>query len=325
MRNLSVNVIRLSVIICTYNRADILRKTLGSLLNQEGFEDGSLWELLIVDNNSNDHTRKAVENFIAETKLNAHYIFEKLQGKSFALNTGITNSKGQTLAFTDDDVIVDKAWVASIIEARAKYPHKAFGGKVIPLWINPPPPWIRVKGPYSRPIFKSAIPCHDMGDDVREYREDMWVPVGGNMFFSREVFEKYGRFRTDLGPKGELLGSYEDSEMGFRIKNNGEKILYYPKAIVYHPVRQEKVSQEYLLKYFWYSGRTEAKIDCFPSIMGRCKAVIRCTLALTTKVVGYLAIVLTKDDPAARMHYLCLLYRFSGKLSYYMTDSAIKE
>lgn len=289
-----------------------------SLMNQEGFEDKNLWELLIVDNNSNDHTREVVENFGADTSLNISYIFEKQQGKSYALNTGIANSRGQILAFTDDDVIVDKRWVASIIEASTKYSHKAFGGKVIPLWLDPIPPWIQPTGPYANPIIGAAIVSHDKGDEVKEYGEDMWVPIGANMFFRRDVLEKYGGFRTDLGPRGDILGPHEDSEMGFRLKNNGEKILYYPNAIVYHPVPHYRLSTEYLLKYFWNLGLTEARMDCPSNVMRRSKAILRWTLFLIIRFVKYCLSVL-KDDPSARMYHKCQLYYLIGRIYNYAT------
>ncbi len=133
----------LTAIICTYNRADSLKRTLDSFRNQEALECEEAWELLVVDNNSSDHTRQVVKSFVATAKMNVRYIFEPRQGKSYALNTGIANSNGQILAFTDDDVIVDKRWVASIIEAGSRYPHEAFGGKVLPLWPDYIPPWIQ--------------------------------------------------------------------------------------------------------------------------------------------------------------------------------------
>lgn len=309
----------LSVIICTYNRADLLRRTIDSLMNQESVEDENLWELLIVDNHSKDHTKEVIENFIANTKLTIRYIFEPQQGKSYALNAGIANSRGRVLAFTDDDVIADKRWVASIMEAGRKYPHRAFGGKVIPLWTSSIPSWIQPVGPYAAPIVGSAIVSHggQRPDEVKDYAGDMCVPIGANMFFRREVFEKYGGFRTDLGPKGDIYGPFEDSEMGSRLMNNGEKILYYPKAVIYHPVPQHRLSQEYLLKHFWNVGLTEAKMqDRHLSAMRRFKMVLRRIISLISTFGRYLLSVVG-GEPAAKMHHKCLLYSQGATLYYF--------
>jgi GT2 family glycosyltransferase len=253
---------------------------------------------------------------MVDAGLNIRYLFEPQQGKSCALNTGIANARGHLLAFTDDDVIVDKRWVASIIEAGTKYPHQAFGGKVVPLWPIAIPPWIQPTGPYAKPIVGAPIVSHDRGNEIKEYDEGMWVPIGANMFFRREVFDKYGGFRTDLGPKGEIHGPYEDGEIGFRLKNSGEKILYVPQAIIYHPVPQHKLSQEYLLKYFWNAGFTQARMqDGQLSFMKRSKAILRSVLSLTTRCTKYL-FSLGRGKPAMKMHHKCLLYYQSGALYY---------
>jgi glycosyltransferase involved in cell wall biosynthesis len=312
----------LSVIICTYNRADILRRTIDSLMNQEGVEDENLWELLIVDNHSKDHTKEVIENFIANTKLTIRYIFEPQQGKSYALNTGIANSRGRVLAFTDDDVIVDKRWVASIMEAGTKYPHRAFGGRVLPLWPSFVPSWIQPVGPYAAPIVGSAIVSHgQLRNEIKDYAADTWVPIGANMFFRREVFEKYGGFRTDLGPKGEIYGPFEDSEMGHRLMSHGEKILYYPKALIYHPVSQNRLSQEFLLKHFWNVGFTDAKMeeDRQLSAMSRFKMMLRRLISLISTFAKYL-LSIVGGEPAAKMHHKCMLYA-QGACLYYLAQN----
>src|SRR4030065_124469 len=99
-----------SIIICTYNRSDFLRRTLEkfeSLLTPKDFS----FEILVVDNNSSDNTRTMTGNFIRLTKLDVKYIFEKKQGKSFALNRGIREAKGEIIVFTDDDILVRHDWL----------------------------------------------------------------------------------------------------------------------------------------------------------------------------------------------------------------------
>ena len=69
-----------SVVVCTYNRANTLRTTLDTLLDQQGV-DRAQWELIVVDNNSTDDTREVVEGPIVEDKHNIRYLFEPRQGK----------------------------------------------------------------------------------------------------------------------------------------------------------------------------------------------------------------------------------------------------
>jgi len=101
----------ISVIVCTYNRASYLQKTLTSFFEQTclGAVDH---ELLVIDNNSSDDTPQVVEEFKARP--GARYIFERRQGLCCARNRGVAESRGEIVAFLDDDVIVDKNWLASL-------------------------------------------------------------------------------------------------------------------------------------------------------------------------------------------------------------------
>jgi glycosyltransferase involved in cell wall biosynthesis len=115
-----------SVIICTYNRAPSLRATLRSLADTRGRPEIS-WEVIVVDNNSSDDTRTAVEEFAGTSGLSVRYLFEGRQGKSFALNTGIVAARGEVLAFTDDDVEVASGWVTGIWEGFQKHDCAGIG------------------------------------------------------------------------------------------------------------------------------------------------------------------------------------------------------
>src|SRR5215831_18634599 len=108
--------LRLSVVIATYNRAENLRRTLQSLAAMER-PTRVAWEVVVVDNNSNDRTSEVITGFRKSSDLDIHYVLEERQGKSFALNTGIRYSRGEILAFTDDDAEIDKAWIGSICAA----------------------------------------------------------------------------------------------------------------------------------------------------------------------------------------------------------------
>ena len=104
-----------SVIVCTYNRSGSLLDTLDSLANMVVSKSVD-WEVLVVDNNSTDDTKKITEAFIDRGNHHFRYLLEPVQGLSFARNRGINTSGGRILAFTDDDVLVDKNWLMKIIE-----------------------------------------------------------------------------------------------------------------------------------------------------------------------------------------------------------------
>lgn len=104
---------RITVVLCTYNRCQSLLKALESLAASE-LPEAVEWEVLVVDNNSSDRTREVVEEFCRHNLTHFRYQFEPQQGKSFALNTGIREARGGIIAFVDDDVIADKAWLQNL-------------------------------------------------------------------------------------------------------------------------------------------------------------------------------------------------------------------
>lgn len=246
----------ISVIICTYNRGAFLRKVLLDLAGQDAVERIN-FEVVIVDNNSTDNTKLICEEFIATHPEIFRYFFEERQGKTFALNSGIRASKGNVIAFTDDDVEIDRKWLSSITEACAAYPDcRTFGGRVIPVWPNTVPRWIASEGAFKNTW--GAIVEHDFGDMVTNYRqEEMNYPCGANMVFSKEIFTQYGDFNESLNGGVKNIPMLEDVEFCKRLLDNHENMIYIPDAVVYHPVIPERLTKKYFRKHFFKSGRAQ--------------------------------------------------------------------
>ena len=97
-----------SIVIPTFNRATDLRATLASLAT---LSVRSKWEVIVVDNNSTDDTRSAVEEAAPTFPVELVYQFEATQGRSAALNAGIRRSRGDIIVTTDDDVRVPVDWL----------------------------------------------------------------------------------------------------------------------------------------------------------------------------------------------------------------------
>ena len=104
---------RVSVILCTYNRCESLRTALQSVAACR-FPESTPWEVLVVDNNSKDQTPAVVEEFVQQYPGRFRYLFEPQPGKSHALNSGIQEARGDILAFMDDDVTVDPGWLQTL-------------------------------------------------------------------------------------------------------------------------------------------------------------------------------------------------------------------
>jgi glycosyltransferase involved in cell wall biosynthesis len=237
-----------SLIICTYNRAESLARTLDSIKKMDVSPDLS-WELVIVDNNSSDDTAKVVDAFRATTAVEVHYVVETKQGLSFARNRGIREKKGDIAIFTDDDVIVDKRWLTEIVRAFGQLDAACIGGKILPLWESPPPGWLRKE-------LYSYIALLDSGDDVlRMDQPRLW---GANFAVRSSIFEKYGGFNTGLGRLPNKLFGYEETELIDKLIRAGEKVFYCPGVVLQHCIEANRMKKAYFRKWKLNEGELMA-------------------------------------------------------------------
>src|SRR5690349_865515 len=129
-----------SIVICTFNRSQGLKATLESMdaLDTAGLNV----EVIVVNNNSRDDTKAVFEAWTRRSRLPARYLFEAQQGLSFARNSGVCIAQGEVIAFTDDDVTVDPAWIRELVSAMRQTGAAAAGGKILPAWAGPVPRWL---------------------------------------------------------------------------------------------------------------------------------------------------------------------------------------
>jgi glycosyltransferase involved in cell wall biosynthesis len=251
----------ISVLICTYNRCDSLRTTLASLAAMVLPQDFA-WEVIVVDNNSSDGTKRVVEDF-ARSGIPARYLFESTQGKSYALNSGIKQARGDIIAFTDDDVVVDKHWLSGLLEAFERYDCDGVAGRVVAVWPEQKPVWFQHGGRYPS---ARAIVAFDLGLDACEASAP---PPGANWAFRRKIFDNCGLFRTDLGRNGRMGDAFlggEDTEFFWRITRNFKaKVVYTPTAIVFHPVTEDRTTRQYFLLWCLHAGRSQMRLEGIPS------------------------------------------------------------
>ena len=129
----------ISVIVCAYNRCESLAKTLDSIAKSI-LPGNTAWEVLVVDNNSTDQTAEVIKDFCCRYPLHFRYLFEPTQGKSYALNAGILESRGAILAFTDDDITVESTWFQRLTAPLRDSTWSGSGGPVILQWSCPRAP-----------------------------------------------------------------------------------------------------------------------------------------------------------------------------------------
>lgn len=244
---------KITVILCTFNRCQSLAKTLESVAGSS-LPESVEWEVLVVDNNSADQTAEVVKDFCRRYPGRFRYTLEPKPGKSFALNTGIHQARGEVLAFLDDDVTVEANWLANLTAPLKEPGWAGTGGRTLLAEPFEPPPWLALGKPYHMGGVLAAM--YDQGDQAREI-EITRAPFGVNMAFKKEMFEKYGLFRTDLGPSPnrKVPRPNEDTEFGRRLMARGERLRYEPSAIVFHPIARERVRKDYFLDWWFDYGR----------------------------------------------------------------------
>jgi glycosyltransferase involved in cell wall biosynthesis len=242
---------KVSVILCTFNRAAILEGAIESIARQSPPLSGD-WEIIVVDNNSSDRTPAIVQDISRRYPGRLRYVFEGKQGLSQARNAGIRQARGEILIFVDDDVRLTPFWLTRLAAALEDRSLAGAGGRILPDWTCKPPRWLTVDGRYSLAPF--AI--FDLGSEAQSLSEP---PMGANMAFRKSMFERYGYFRTDLGRSGSDMLSNEDTEFGRRLLKAGERLHYEPSAVVYHPVSAERLRKAYLLRWSYGKGRSDIK------------------------------------------------------------------
>ncbi len=238
----------ITVILCTYNRCEALAKALDSIARSI-LSDSIEWEVLIIDNNSRDETRSVSEDF-CKRHPRFRYLFEPQQGKSYALNTGIWEARGDVLAFVDDDVTVEPTWLQNLTSSLHNGEWAGSGGRTLPAQPFSLPRWLTLEGPYNMGAVIAAL--FDLGDTPIELDRP---PYGTNMAFQKRMFDRHGLFAVDLGPQQGNQIRGEDTEFGRRLMSAGERLRYEPSAIVFHPVLDSRTQKDYLLAWWFDQGR----------------------------------------------------------------------
>jgi glycosyltransferase involved in cell wall biosynthesis len=243
--------IKISIIVCTYQNPSMLQETLNSLIIQTLAPE--IFEVIVVDNNSKDSTYEVVCEY-EKKATNVRYVYEENQGLSFARNKGIGVSKADIVAFIDDDAIADKCWIEKILEPYELMDDIwAVGGKTLPLWRAPRPTWITDDNLHS-------LSVRDYGEKSREL---IWPErmIGVNCSFRKEIFSKIGYFDTQLGRKKNILFDQEDTEIQKGIHEQGKKVYYSPDALVHHIITKNRTNPDYFIKRSSGHFRTNCILD----------------------------------------------------------------
>lgn len=263
-----------SVVICTYNRADLLDRAIRSVVDQP-LKTGT-HEIIVVDNGSTDRTKEVVRQFNSDG--NVRYVFEAEMGLCNARNTGWRQAQGRYVAYLDDDAIASPGWLAAIEEAFATTPGVGIvGGRVDPLWEAERPAWLSDDIAMSLTI----VDWSDRPKLILDVRSE-WL-VGANMALPITVLADTGGFHPLLDRVGTRMLSSGDVFLQKQILRRGYSCLYHPDMAVRHLVPKSRLEKGWFIRRYFSQGLSDAAMQLIeetPSIARRVFLALSMALGL---------------------------------------------
>jgi glycosyltransferase involved in cell wall biosynthesis len=227
-----------------------------SLSNQTLAPDN--FEVIIVDNGSNDDTKKICKSFQKQIK-NYTYIYEKQPGLHRGRHAGLRKAIADILVFADDDVIAFPTWLEGVLEAFLNTDVMLVGGKSLPLFESEPPKWLRDfwMSPKSGKQILPFLSLIDLGDSKKVISP--YNVFGCNFSIRKHVLLEAGGFHPDAMPSN-LIRYRGDGETYISqfLDEKGYKTLYHPKASVFHRVSNERMTEQYLCRRSYEQGISDS-------------------------------------------------------------------
>lgn len=235
-----------TVVVCTYNRAALLRDALASLFALE--TDGRFtYDLLVVDNASTDDTPAVVAEAARSAPVPVRGVREMVQGVAAARNRGVREAAAEWVAFFDDDQVADPRWLAELMAFAAEKGTPCVGGanRLLlsdgsALDVAPVCRWMLGE------TMGGGDPCPAVG---------RLAPGAGNLLIGKAVFDRVGLFDAGLKTAG------EDGELFRRVEAAGIVPWYTPRAVMHHVVPAYRARPDYLRWKSLGCGRLRAERD----------------------------------------------------------------
>lgn len=261
---------RVTVAICTWNRAELLDQTL-TRMRELRVPTGVEWELLVVNNNCTDGTDAVIAKH--QSALPAQRLWEPRQGLSQARNAAVAAARGELVIWTDDDVLVDVEWLERYVEGSRRWPEAGyFGGTVDPWFSVRPPRWFSALFPQIADVYA----VRQLGEVDRPFTGQE-VPFGANMAFRTEMLRQIG-FDHTLGHCGKDIRGGEEVAVVDELVRRGHRGIWLGTAKVQHYIPAERIQARYLFDWHLAKARRGANPSQFqggPTVCGAPRWLIR--------------------------------------------------
>jgi glycosyltransferase involved in cell wall biosynthesis len=245
-----------TVVICTWNRAELLDKTLAEMRNLR-IPPGVEWELLVVNNHCTDATDEVLRKH--QNDLPLRRLYEGTPGKSYAANLAIQEARGDLLLFTDDDVLVDKEWLAIYVAAAEAWPQASFFGGTVDHWFEVAPPrWLA----RNLRFLSSHYAIRNVDDSIIPLPKGE-SPFGANMAIRREALKAFP-FNISLGPTKNNQVRGEECELFTRMRQAGHEGIWVGPSKVRHFIPAERLTKKFIWDWSRGHGRAHARVNGIP-------------------------------------------------------------
>ena len=268
-----------TVVVCTYNRADMLAPALGSLREQQTLGKFD-FEIVVVDDGSIDQTECVVLAQRNAAPVSIRYVRQERSGIAAARNRGVRESNGDWIAFFDDDQIAETNWLARLVEKAGIEDADCVGG---PYLLRLPDSCdFELDSTLRRLLGENPLMQHERnisysGLDPRKHEVS---PGTGNVLVKRVLFERIGLFS-----EGRHYG--EDREFFRRARKAGARFAIAPSAVIYHVVPAPRLTESYLLSTAAKGGQSQAEIDDYQAVLWRALLRLGYTCVVTLPKLVY--------------------------------------
>jgi glycosyltransferase involved in cell wall biosynthesis len=292
--------IDISVVICTYNRARLLREALHHLVRQKT-DDRFTYELVVVDDGSTDNTKETVDELARESEAPVRYARGKGNGYSHALNVGIAESRGEWIAFFDDDERADPDWLKELFVCATEAGAQMAGGPIVLALSDAE---LRGLGPRVRALRGEYPP----GCGVSRLSWRPLLPGGGNRLIKRIVFDTVSVFDEAM-----LTGGC-DRDLVLRARAAGFDNAWAPKAVVRHVVPPYRLKREHIRWSCQQGGCAFAYVDW--KRWGQWKTLLACMARMGQALMVALPLLLLGCMRGNRIAVLDRKVHIWGSIAY---------
>lgn len=243
----------LTVAICTFNGEQRLPAVLDRLLSQNP-TPGLMWEVLVVDNNSQDATAKVVADYAAQWRDDSRlrYVLEPTQGTAYARNCAIAEAASSDLvAFVDDDYLLAENWVAAALRFGKEHPQAgAYGGRH----------YVKTEEPLPDDFheIKFLLALEDRGPEAFQYTARGCVPGGPCFIVRKQAWNESVPLSRHLRGKenirGMVVSSAEDLEIVIYIQSSHWQVWHNPQMVGFHHIAPGRFEREHLTRLALSAG-----------------------------------------------------------------------